>query len=57
MKIGTYRGKEVADMDRGELLEFAKWASKRIEELEVIERDTQNFRIEQQINRDFSRTQ
>jgi len=35
-KIGTFRGKEISQMNREELLEFAAWAAKRIEGLEKI---------------------
>lgn len=33
-KIGLFKGKEISEMNRVELLDFARWASKRIEELE-----------------------
>lgn len=33
-KIGLFKGKEISEMNRVELLDFACWASKRIEELE-----------------------
>lgn len=35
-KIGTFRGKAISKMDRLELLEFATWATTRIQFLEEI---------------------
>lgn len=45
-KIGLYRGKPISEMNREELLNFALWAVQRIEGLEKIEKDTQDYRIE-----------
>lgn len=50
-KIGTFKGKPISEMSRDELLEFAKWAGKRISELETIERETEDFRIDRELLR------
>lgn len=34
MKIGLFMGKEIADMNREELLQFAIWSSKQIQGLQ-----------------------
>jgi len=49
MKIGIYRGKEISEMSRDELLEFAIWSSKQIEKYMVMEMDTQDFRLNKEV--------
>jgi len=53
MKIGTYRGKEISEMSRDKLLEFAIWASKQIEKYMVMEMDTQDFRLNKEVLDNF----
>lgn len=53
-EIGMFRGQFISKMSRDELLDFATWAGKRIEELENIEKETQNFRLAKEID-DFVR--
>lgn len=52
MILGLFRGKEIADMDREELLEFARWAVGRLQELQIIEQETQDYRINKEIQND-----
>ncbi len=49
MKIGLFKGKEISEMTRDELLVFATWASKRIEELQAIEQSTEDFRLDREM--------
>ncbi len=48
-KIGMYKGKNISDMTREELLDFAKWCAGRIQTLERIESETQDFRLNKEI--------
>lgn len=38
-KIGTFKGKNISEMTREELLNFAEWAAKRIWEQEKENKD------------------
>lgn len=49
-KIGYYRGKPISEMSREELLDFAEYAGKRVQELEVVEKETQDYRIEKEVS-------
>lgn len=44
-----FKGKFISTMTKEELLDFARWAGKRIGDLEKIEASTQDFRIEQEL--------
>jgi len=46
-------GKMIEEMTREELLEFAAWAMREIYELQKIERETEDYRLEQELNRTF----
>ena len=48
-KIGTFKGRPISEMTREELLEFAIWAGKEINRLNIIERETQDFRINKEL--------
>jgi len=48
--IGTFKGKPISTMSKEELLDFAKWASYRTQELEKIESDTQEYRLKKEVN-------
>jgi hypothetical protein len=48
-KIGIFKGKPISTMTRDELLDFATWAGKRIQGLEKIEQETQDYRIDKEI--------
>lgn len=47
--IGMFKGKYIGEMSHDELLDFARWAGKRISALEQIERETRDYRIGQEI--------
>lgn len=47
--IGIWCGENISEMSRERLLEFAAWAAKRIEGLQKIEQETQEYRIEKEI--------
>ena len=47
--IGVFMGKQISQMTRHELLEFARWAGKEIVRFQGIERATQDYRIDQEI--------
>lgn len=51
--IGMFMGKNISQMSREELLEFATWASKKIQELEVVERATRDYRIDKEVKDKF----
>ena len=48
-KIGTFKGRPISEMTREELLEFAICAGKEITRLIIIERETQDFRINKEL--------
>jgi hypothetical protein len=48
-KIGLYKGKEISEMTRDELLDFATWAGKEICRLQGIESVTEDYRIKKEI--------
>jgi len=50
-KIGIFRGREISEMDREELLAFAAWAALRIEGLEAIESSTMESRLDLETRR------
>ena len=54
--IGLFKGKPISEMNRTELLEFASWASGKIEGLEKIAEETQDFRIDKEIKNYYGRT-
>lgn len=47
--IGIYRGKHIHKMNKKELFEFAKWASKELEHLQNIKSETLDYRIEREV--------
>ena len=44
-KIGIFKGKFISRMTRNELLDFAEWAGKKIEELEKMEKQDKEIVI------------
>jgi len=55
MKIGLFRGKEIAEMSREELLEFAKFVANRIQYLEKIEMETEDYRLKKEADIIFNK--
>ena len=48
-QIGYFKGKQISEMTRGELLDCMRWSSKEIERLSKIELETEDYRIRNEI--------
>jgi len=48
-ELGMFMGKQISEMTRDELLYFAKWAAHRIQELETIASETEDYRLSREI--------
>ena len=47
--IGKFKGKEITEMDRDDLLDFAKWASVRIQHLEKLAERHMDLDLEKEV--------
>ena len=54
-KIGMFKGKPISEMTREELLEFAAWTGGEINRLTKIEKDTQEYRLDNEVRKNTSR--
>lgn len=48
-KIGIFKGKNISEMTREELLDFASWAGKKIAELETVNTATKDHRLHKEV--------
>ena len=53
--IGMFLGKPISQMTREELLEFAAWTGGEINRLTKIEKDTQEYRLDNEVRKNTSR--
>jgi hypothetical protein len=52
--IGIYRGKNISEMTREELLDFARFAGKEIQRLQKISDETLDFRLNKEVREGLS---